>query len=105
MPEENKTKIRLEIDKTIQPKRYEPIKIIVDIEETFYWKNDKDRAKKLKFHTEKLTEDFVTTFDHVAESIGEGDRCIGKVIASESNFEKEKIKVVSSDKDEEWDFS
>ena len=39
MAEENKTKLRLEIDKTIQPQQFEPIKVIVDIEETFYWKD------------------------------------------------------------------
>ena len=80
MSEENKTTLRVEIDKTIQPKQYEPIKIIVDVEETFYWKDDKDRENKLKLYSEKITQDFISTFNHVVNKIGEKERCIGRVI-------------------------
>ena len=80
MANENKTTLRLEIDKTIQPVQFEPIKIIVDITETFCWEDKKDRDKKIKAYTEKLAEDFVSTFDLVAKRIGEEKRCIGKVI-------------------------
>ena len=82
MSDENKTTLRLEINKTIQPKKYEPIKIIVDITETFCWKDEKDREKKMEEYTQKLAENFVTTFDLAAKRIGEGNRCIGRVITS-----------------------
>jgi hypothetical protein len=80
MSDENKTTLRLEIDKTIQPKQFEPIKIIVDVTETFCWKDKKDRDEKMKRYTEKLSEDFVSTFNLVAKKIGEEKRCIGRVI-------------------------
>lgn len=95
MTEENKTKLRLEIDKTIQPKQFEPIKIIVDIEETFYWKDKKDRNKKIKEYTDKMTEDFVSTFNHVARTIGEDGRCIGKVVSSDNISAKGKEEISS----------
>lgn len=101
MLEDNKTKLRLEIDKTIQTQQYEPIKIIVDIEETFCWKDEKDREKKMESYTKKITEDFISTFNHVVKKIGEEERCIGKVITSGDTPVKGKEKVVSSD--EEWD--
>ena len=82
MSEENKTKFRLEIDKTIQPQQFEPIKIIVDIEETFYWTDKKDRDKKIREYTSKISRDFVNIFDYTLKKIGEEDRCIGKVITS-----------------------
>ena len=80
MAELNKTEIRLEIDKTIQPKQFEPIKVIVDIKESFYWKDEVDREKKIESYTSKLTENFVKTFNQAVTRIGEEDRCIGKVI-------------------------
>jgi len=79
MSEENKTKFRLEIDKTIQPVQYEPIKVIVDIEETIVWKDKKDRDKQVRECASKLSTDFVSVFDHVLKKIGEEGRCIGKV--------------------------
>ena len=82
MSDENKTKLRLEIDKTIQPKQFEPIKVIVDIEETFVWTDKKDRDKKIREYTSKIAGDFVKTFDHVLKRIGEENRCIGKVASS-----------------------
>ncbi len=97
----NKTTLRLEIDKTIQPEQFEPIKIIVDVQETFYWKDEKDRDEKMKYRTDKMTEDFVKTFDQVAERIGEKDRCIGRVITS---GDVPSSPPVSKD-DEEWDFN
>ena len=91
MVNENKTTIRLEVDKTIQPRQFEPIKVIVDVEETFIWKDDVDRVKKMKFHTNKMTEDFVTVFDQVVKRIGEKDRCIGRVVVknNKSNTDSE----------------
>jgi len=105
MSDENKTTLRLEIDKTIQPKQFEPIKIIVDVTETFCWKDKKDRDKKIKSHTEKLTEDFVSTFDLVAKRIGEEKRCIGRVITFGDVPSHSKKEATSVDKDEEWDFN
>ena len=83
MPKENKTILRLEIDKTIQPKQYEPIKIQVSIEETFLWENEEDRTKKMKIYRNRILGDFVTTFNEVVNKIGEGSRCIGRVVTSE----------------------
>jgi len=82
MSDENKTKIRLEIDKTIQPKQFEPIKVIVDIEETFVWKDKKERDKKIREYTSKIAGDFVSVFNHVLKRIGEENKCIGKVVSS-----------------------
>lgn len=82
MSDEKKTTLRLEIDKTIQPVQFEPIKIIVDITETFYWKDSIDRAEKIKTCTELLAEDFVSTFNLVAKKIGEEKRCIGRIVTS-----------------------
>ncbi len=104
MSEKNKTKLRLEIDKTIQPQQFEPIKVIVDVEETFYWKDEKDRTKKMKSYTEKMTEDFVSTFDHVAKRIGEENRCIGKVVSQGSSPEKGKQEITGPDDEEEFSF-
>lgn len=96
----NKTTLRLEIGKTIQPKQFEPIKIIVDVQESFYWKDDEERIKKMQAHTDRIAKDFVKTFNEVVKTIGEEDRCLGRVITSGD------ISNVSSDsKDEEWDFS
>ena len=78
----NKTEIRLEIDKTIQPQQFEPIKIIVDVTESFYWKDEEERKKKMKVLTVRMTEDFVKTFNGVAMTIGEHSRCIGRVVTS-----------------------
>lgn len=106
MSDENKTTIRLEIDKTIQPVQFEPIKIIVDVTETFFWKDKKDRDKKIKSYTEKMAEDFVSTFDLVAKRIGEDKRCIGRIITGGDVPDTDKKEVTTSvDADEEWDFS
>lgn len=96
MTNENKTSLRLEVDKTIQPKQYEPIKIMVDIAETFYWEDEEDRQKKMKSHTNKLTSDFISVFDHVVKEIGEEDRCIGRVVTS-GDVPKKGIDKVESD--------
>lgn len=87
MPEENKTEIRLEVDKTIQPIKFEPLKISVDIKESFYWKNEADRKKKMEAHTDRMAEDFVKTFNRVAERIGEKNRCIGHITPANENAE------------------
>jgi hypothetical protein len=105
MSDENKTTLRLEIDKTIQPTQFEPIKIIVDITETFCWKDKKDRDKKIKKYTEKLSDDFVSTFNLVAKKIGEDKRCIGRVIDGGDVPAPKKEVVASIDTDEEWDFN
>ena len=76
----HKTKLRLEMDKTIQPKQYEPIKIIVDIEETFCWKDEEDRTKKMKKYNDMISDDFVKCFNEVVTKLGEKDRCIGRVV-------------------------
>jgi hypothetical protein len=102
MAEENKTTLRLEIDRTIQPKQFESIKVIVDVQESFYWKDEKDRTNKIKAHTEKISEDFVSTFNHVVKRIGEEDRCIGKVITGGDVSIEEKKQIISSD--DEFDF-
>jgi hypothetical protein len=106
MSDENKTTLRLEIDKTIQPEQFEPIKIMVDVTETFYWKDREDRDKKMQSHIEKMTEDFVKTFDSVAKTIGEEKRCIGRVITGgDVPNPSSKKDTTSVDKDEEWDFN
>jgi hypothetical protein len=106
MANEHKTTIRLEIDKTIQPKQFEPIKVIVDVEESFTWTDEKDRAKKMKSYTDKMAEDFVTIYDRVAKRIGEDGRCIGRVITGGDIPVQGKEEVATSvDNDEEWDFS
>lgn len=104
MSDEKKTTLRLEIDKTIQPVQFEPIKIIVDVTETFYWKDEKDRDKKIETYTEKMAEDFVSTFNSVAKRIGEENRCIGRVITGGDvpNTDPNKKEVV--DNDEEFTF-
>lgn len=83
MPEKNKTKLRLEIDKTIQPKQFEPIKIIVDVEETFYWKDEAEKKKKTQAYIDEVTVNFVKTFNQVLERIGEPNSCIGKVVTTD----------------------
>ena len=106
MAKEHTTRIRLEIDKTIQLKQYEPIKVIVDVEESFTWSDPKERAKKMKFYTDKITEDFVTVFDQAVKRIGEEGRCIGKVVTAGDVPVQGKEEVSTSvDNDEEWDFS
>ncbi len=97
MSEENKTTIRIEIDKTIQPQQYEPIKIIVDIEESFYWTDEKDRDEKMKTHVKRLVGDFTNTFNYSVKRIGEEGRCIGRVLTSGDTPAKGKETVSSDD--------
>lgn len=97
MSEQNKTKIRIELDKTIQPKQFEPIKIIVDIEESFYWTDEKDRDEKMKTYVKRLVEDFVNTFNYSVKRIGEEDRCIGRVLTSGDTPAKGKETISSDD--------
>lgn len=104
MPE-NKTTLRLEIDKTIQPKTYEPIKIQVSVEESFYWENEKDRDKKMKEYRDRILNDFVKTFDSVVIRIGEEDRCIGRVLTSGKIPVQENLSSNEKKTDDEWDFS
>ncbi len=101
----NKTTLRLEVDKTIQPKRFEPLKIIVDIQESFYWKDEADREKKMKAHSAKLTEDFINTFDQVVERVGEKDRCIGHVVQVNEASDPVSSDPVSSDPVSDGEFS
>jgi hypothetical protein len=86
MSDVNKTKLRLEIDKTIQPKQFEPIKIMVDIEETIVWNDKKERDQKVREYTSKISGDFVNIFNHVLKRIGEEDRCIGQVVTSDTSL-------------------
>ena len=72
-----KTTVRLEIDKTIQPKQYEPIKIQVSVEESFCWEEEKEREIKMESCRNKMIEDFVKCFDEACLKIGEENRCIG----------------------------
>ena len=99
MAEENKTKFRLEIDKTIQPKQFEPIKIIVDIEETFYWTDKEDRDKKIRQYTSKISRDFVNIFDNTLKKIGESESCIGKVIISKDVADSDQENVSNNEKE------
>ena len=80
----HKTKLRIEIDKTIQPKQFEPLKIITDIEETFYWKNKEERDNKMKKYQEAITKDFISAFDEVVTKLGEKGRCIGRVVSKDN---------------------
>jgi len=106
MANEHKTTIRIEIDKTIQPKQYEPIKVIVDVAETFTWNNPEERDKKMEFYTDKIIEDFVIVFDQAVKRIGEEGRCIGKVITAGDVPVQGKEEVSTSvDNDEEWEFN
>ena len=81
-PELHKTVLRMEIDKTIQPKQYEPIKVIVDIEEDFYWEKEKDRDKKMREYRDRILKDFLITFNEAVVAIGEKSRCIGRIVTS-----------------------
>ncbi len=107
MSEDKKTILRLEIDKTIQPKTYEPIKIQISVEESFFWGDEKDRTNKMKCYIEKITKDFITSFNHVVTKIGEEDRCIGLVTSNgvSPSKGKEKIDTDSSVTEEEWNFN
>ncbi len=97
MSDEKKTKLRLEMNKTIQPKQFEPIKIIVDIEESFVWTDMKDRDQKIREYTSKISGDFVNIFNHVLQRIGEEDRCIGKVITSDKSLTGNKENISDDD--------
>lgn len=102
-----KTKIRLEIDKTIQPKQFEPIKIIVDIEESFYWESEDERNDKIRKCRDMILEDFVTSYDEAVTVIGEKERCIGKIITKGDVPVQGKQEVKADNKnseDEEWSF-
>ncbi len=112
MSKENRTTLRLGIDRTIQPKQYEPIKIQVSIEEDFIWENEKDRSKKMKTYRDRILEDFVTTFNEVVKKIGEESRCIGRVVTSgDVNIPEpiaptiEEIAETDVSKDDEFDFN
>ena len=94
-----KTTVRLEIDKTIQPKQYEPIKIQVSVEESFCWENNGERETKMENCRNKMIEDFVKCFDEACLKIGEENRCIG-IIANVKNDSSDS----PSDKDDEWEF-
>ena len=48
----------------------------------FNWKDEKDRAEKMEKYTDRMTKDFVKVFDQAAKTIGEGNRCIGRVVTS-----------------------
>ncbi len=95
----HKTKLRIEIDKTIQPKQFEPLKIITDIEETFYWRNKEERDNKMKRYREEITKDFINAFDEVVTKLGEKDRCIGRVVVenNKSNTDSESDESDESD--------
>lgn len=97
----NKTRVRLEIDKTIQPEQFEPIKIISDVEESFYWGNEEDRSKKMDEYRDRLLKDFVKTFDEACVTIGEPERCIGRVLTSGDVPVPNKDDARNSD--DEWD--
>jgi hypothetical protein len=89
--EEHKTKIRIEIDKTIQAKQFEPIKIVTDIEETFYWTDEKDRASKMRKYKNMITSDFIKTFNEVITKLGLKDRCIGRVVTTDKSKPEPKV--------------
>ena len=79
MRKDNKTTLRIAIDKTIQPKQFEPIKIQVSVEESFYWENEKDREATMASFRNRILDDFTTTFDEACNKIGEKERCIGRI--------------------------
>ena len=93
----------MEIDKTIQPKQFEPIKIIVDIEEDFYWENEEDRTKKMKNYRDRMLKDFVKTFNEAAVAIGEESRCIGRIVNSGDVPVHGKKQEAKDDKNKELD--
>jgi len=95
----HKTTLRLEIDKTVQPKQFEPIKIQVSVEEDFYWEDEKDRYNKMKELRDRMSDDFVICFNEVMTKIGEKDRCIGTITTNKKNASKN-----NTVKDEEVDF-
>ena len=99
MTKENKTILRLEMDKTIQPSQFEPIKIQVSIEEDFYWEDEKDRSIKMKEYSDRIIKDFIVSFNEVVIQIGEKDRCIGRVSTSGDVEVSSKTIVDSND---EW---
>ena len=112
MSKENRTTLRLGIDKTIQPKQYEPIKIQVSIEEDFIWENGEDRTTRMKEYRDRILEDFVATFNEVVIKIGEESRCIGRVDTSENDNIPipipptiEVIAETDVSKDDEFDFN
>jgi len=90
----NNTILKLGIDKTIQPKQYEPIKIQISIEETFSWKNEKDRESQMQVHRDRILDDFAKCFNEACVKIGEKDRCIGTISTTKKD---------SSD-NKEWSF-
>jgi hypothetical protein len=97
--EPNRTSVEIAIDKTIQPKQFEPIKIHVSIKEDFVWDNKETRGKKLKNYTDMILDDFIKTINAAMEKIGEKDRCIGHV-SSVNNSSKNDDK--QEDFDEDW---
>ena len=99
----HKTTLRMEIDKTIQPTQFEPIKIIVDIGEDFYWENEEDRTKKMKNYRDRMLKDFVKTFNEAAVAIEEESRCIGRIITSGDVPVPGKKQEVKDDKNKELD--
>jgi len=88
------TTLKLGIDKTIQPKQYEPIKIQISIEETFSWGNEKERESKMQVYKDRMLNDFIKCFNEACVKIGEKDRCIGIISTIKKN---------SSD-NKEWSF-
>jgi hypothetical protein len=103
----HKTVLRLQIDKTIQPKQYEPIKVQVSIEEDFYWETEEDRDKKMKKHRDKMLKDFVVSFNEAVVAIGEKSRCIGRistngVVPSNENVDKKTKETKETEL--EWEF-
>ena len=82
----NKTTVKLEIDKGIMPKKYEPLKIGISIEESFCWTTEKERDAGMAKMVNKASDDFVVAFNEVCNKIGENNRCIGVIsAANESN--------------------
>lgn len=74
-----KTIVKMGMDKTIQPKQFEPIKIQISIEESFCWETETQRESQMDVYRKRILNDFVTCWDEACVKIGEKNRCIGIV--------------------------
>jgi len=90
-----KTIVKMGMDKTIQPKQFEPIKIQISIEESFCWETETQRESQMDVYRKRILNDFVTCWDEVCVKIREENRCIGIV----SNVNKSS-NTIESDEDE-----
>jgi hypothetical protein len=84
----NKTKLRIELDKTIQAVQFEPLKVQVSLEEDIVWESVEERQEKIEDHRDRMIQDFIDTFNIAVRAVGENGRCIGRIQASKKTIEK-----------------